>query len=227
MRCLIFPAIALGCRDDARRRRAARGIVRQALRLFVGLMSFTRVLSYEVSGQSRLHLSGQLILANHPSLIDTVFLMAYVDNATCIVKSALWDNPFTYGPVRAAGYIRNTEGPELIEHCIEALRSGDNLIVFPEGSRTPRDGLRRFQRGAANIAVRGDVAVTPVVIRCDPRMLLKGEPWYAVPSRRPHFTLSVGQPIRPQQGGPQSVVRDVRTFTRNLESYFQTEVSAA
>lgn len=44
---------------------------------------------------------GLLILANHPTLIDTVFLMAFVKHADCIVNNNLWRNPFTGGPVRS------------------------------------------------------------------------------------------------------------------------------
>jgi 1-acyl-sn-glycerol-3-phosphate acyltransferase len=51
--------------------------------------------------------------------------------------------------------------------------------------------LGPLQRGAANIAVRGRLDVTPVVIRCEPRTLGKGEKWYLVPARRFHLSVDV------------------------------------
>jgi hypothetical protein len=42
-----------------------------------------------------------MIIANHPSLIDVVFLIGLVRQANCVVKQSLWENPFTRGPVRA------------------------------------------------------------------------------------------------------------------------------
>src|SRR5947209_5702796 len=84
-----------------------------------------------------------------------VFLMAFVKRADCIVKSQLWHNPFTGGPIRAAAYISSAHGPELVNACIASLRAGNNLIIFPEGTRTPAAGPVALQRGAAHIAVRG------------------------------------------------------------------------
>ena len=165
---VVFPVLSLCVNDEPRRVRLSRDIVRRAFRLFIAMMRGTGVLEFHITGEENADRKGQLILANHPSLIDTVFLLAHVRNATCIVKTALWDNVFTSGPVRAASYIQNRAGLKLIDECIEVLKRGDNLIVFPEGSRTPCTGLRRFKRGAANIAVRGGIPVIPVVISCDP-----------------------------------------------------------
>ncbi|WP_040502940.1 lysophospholipid acyltransferase family protein, partial [Herbaspirillum lusitanum] len=140
LRLMIFPLLNLIVRDEQSRILWARRIIRLAFRAFVELMSALGVLSYRISGRERLQRKGLLILANHPSLIDTVLLMAFVEQADCIVKSALWRNPFTRGPVRAAGYISNAHGPELVDDCISSMRSGGNLIIFPEGTRTPADG---------------------------------------------------------------------------------------
>ena len=48
-----------------------------------------------------------------------------------------------------------------------------------------------LKRGAANIAVRGRRAVTPVVIRCDPPTLGKDDKWWHVPPRQAHFRIDV------------------------------------
>jgi len=137
LRVLVFPLLSLCVREPGSRMRAARAVIRLSFRAFVGVMRLLGVLRYEVRGLEKLDREGQLILANHPTLIDTVFLIAFVRNADCIVKGGLWNNPFTRGPVRAAGYICNDRGPELVEDCIASLGAGGNLIVFPEGTRTP------------------------------------------------------------------------------------------
>ncbi len=56
-------------------------------------MSGVGVLSYEFHGAERLGRPGQIILANHPSLIDVVFLIGFTPQATCIVKEALFPQP--------------------------------------------------------------------------------------------------------------------------------------
>ena len=201
LRVLVFPLLNVVVRERERRVRMAREIIRLTFRAFVGLMRGLGVLRYEFVGLEKLDRGGLLILANHPTLIDTVFLMAFVRRADCIVKSHLWNNPFTRGPVRAAGYISNDGASELIDDCIASLQAGNNLIVFPEGTRTAASGQVSLKRGAANIAVRGRRDVTPVLIVCDPPTLGKGEPWWRVPPRRVQFRIEVQQDI------------DIATFT--------------
>src|SRR4030095_16111244 len=123
---------------------------------------------YEITEVEGLERHGLLILANHPTLIDIVFLMAFVKRADCIVKSKLWRNPFTHATVRAAAYVRNDDyGVRLIEDCVAAVRGGGNLIIFPEGTRTPANGSITLKRGAANIAGRAQGNITAGLVWCD------------------------------------------------------------
>jgi 1-acyl-sn-glycerol-3-phosphate acyltransferase len=166
-----------------------------------------------------------LILANHPTLIDTIFLMAFVRRADCVVKSHLWNNPFTSGPVRAAGYVNNESAADLIDDCIATLRAGNNLIIFPEGTRTPACGTVSLKRGAANIAVRGGRAVTPVLIDCQPPTLGKGEKWWRVPERHAQFRIEVRDDIEigAFTGDGTSEVMAVRHLTDHLQRFFTEE----
>jgi 1-acyl-sn-glycerol-3-phosphate acyltransferase len=233
MRLAVFPLLYLLVWRRERRVTAARTIIRLAFRTYVDVMRVLGVLRYEVRGLEKLERRGLLILANHPTLIDTVFLMAFVRNADCIVKGGLWNNPFTRGPVRAAGYISNGggknggksggdgDGGDLVKDCIASLERGNNLIVFPEGTRTPAGGTISLKRGAANVAVRGARAITPVVIRCDPPTLGKGEKWWRVPPRRVRFSLEVQDDVavEPFIHGSSDVMA-ARRLTEFLQNYF-------
>jgi 1-acyl-sn-glycerol-3-phosphate acyltransferase len=222
MRIVVFPMLNLMVRRPERRVAAARSVIRRAFRAYVDLMRVLGVLRYQISGLDKLERDGLLILANHPTLIDTVFLMAFVKNADCIVKGALWNNPFTRGPVRAAGYISNDGGAALVDDCIASLERGNNLIVFPEGTRTGSDGVISMKRGAANIAVRGARNMTPVLIRCDPLTLGKGEKWWRVPPRRVLIRLDVldDLAIAEFMEGGVSEVMAARQLTEFLQNYF-------
>lgn len=223
---VVFPVLSLLVRDRVRLSALARGIIHQAFRAFIGLMHMLGIFTYEVHGLDKLRRQGLLILANHPSLIDVVFLMSFTRHADCVVKAALVRNPFTRGPVLAAGFICNDTGPGMIEDSIASLRSGNNLIIFPEGTRTPTNGdAAKLQRGAANVAVRGGVDVTPVLIHCQPVLLPKGEPWWRVPESRPHFRIEVcdDMPVAmPIDGGP-SEAQAARRLTQQLTDYFAVE----
>ncbi|PIQ38456.1 MAG: 1-acyl-sn-glycerol-3-phosphate acyltransferase [Lysobacterales bacterium CG17_big_fil_post_rev_8_21_14_2_50_64_11] len=188
---LVFPALSLLVRDQDRRGVYARAIVRSSFAVFLRWMRLLGVLSYEIRGAERLQRRGLLVLANHPTLLDVVFLVSLIPDADCVVRSGLARNLFTRGAVRAAGYISNDGGSRLVYACIASLQSGKNLVIFPEGTRTPKRGVQPLLRGAANIAIRGGFDVTPVLIRCRPPTLAKGEKWYHVPPRRFHVVIEV------------------------------------
>lgn len=224
-----FPWLDLRVRDASRKSRLARAMVRRTFAIFVEWMRVLGILDYRVDGAEKLKREGLLILANHPTLIDVVFLVSLVDNADCVVNARRARNPFMRGPIGAANYISNDSGAGLVENCIRSLRDGGNLLIFPEGTRTPEDGTVRLQRGAANIAVRGRVAVTPVLIDCTPRSLTKGLPWWRVPPSRMRFSIEVRddiavQPFLDAAHGEPALAS--RRLTDHLQNYFATEKPA-
>lgn len=233
LRVLVIPPLQWFVRDPQRRRRWARKLVQWSFASHVGLMRWLGVMTYEVRNGERLQRNGLLILANHPTLIDVVLLVSLLPNADCVVKSAVARNPFMRGPVRAAGYIANDDGAGLVDDCIAAVRAGGNLVIFPEGTRTGRSGELRLQRGAANIAVRGRLDVTPVRLSCTPMTLGKGEKWYRVPSRRFHMVVDVQEDlpiarflngIDPASGGEAIAARRLTDY---LAHYFAGEETRA
>lgn len=195
IRLLVYPVLLLVTRDPERRQKAAQAVIHHGFKWFVALMNGVGVISYEVRGLEKLQRRGLLVLANHPSLIDVVFLVSLIPHADCIVKAALLKNPFTRGPIKAAGFICNSGGAQLVEDCTRSLAEGNNLIIFPEGTRTPLQGSIKLQRGAAHVAVKGRVDITPVHIHTSLPMLRKGVPWWRVPVRKPHFTFEVRDDI--------------------------------
>lgn len=217
--------------DTQYREKLARAIIHHWFRAYVKLMKILGLLIVEVRGTQKLQRQSLLILANHPSLIDVVILISLVKNCVCIVKTALWANPFTWAPVYLAGFIRNTGGPQLIDDAIRAIHAGNNLILFPEGTRTRPDQSILFKRGAANMIVRGKIKqVTPVVITCSEPTLTKGNSWYQIPRQALHFQLEVLDDLTVSTGwgvGRCSAIdeadeaaRQVRNLTQYLQQYF-------
>ena len=220
---IVFPLLNVFVWRPDRRAMIARSLIGFTFRGIVRSMRAMGVFHYEINGLERLERQGLLILANHPTLIDIVFLIAFVKRANCIVKNALWRNPFTHSTVRAAAYIRNDDdGSRLIDDCIAAVRGGSNLIIFPEGTRTPADGSMALKRGAANIAVRGLRNITPVLISCAPAMLAKGVRWWRLPSRPSYFKIDINEDIEvePFIAAAGSDVLAARRLTQYLQEYF-------
>jgi 1-acyl-sn-glycerol-3-phosphate acyltransferase len=226
---LVFPVLGAWPMPAERRARLAKGIIHHAFRSLIGLMNFLGVFSYEVRGAERLRQGGLLILANHPTLLDVVFLMSFVRRADCIVKASLAHNPFMGKTVRAAAYVFNDVGADMVQDCIASLRGGNNMIIFPEGTRTTSPAHLHLKRGAARIALQGGVDITPVRIGCAHPFLRKGDPWYLLPRRRPHFEIVVGDTIAvadfSASGDGEALA--ARRLTDHLTRYFSTDASCA
>lgn len=189
----VWPVLTLVSRDPRVRTRRARRVVRVSMRAFVAMMHGLREVDYSFTGKERLGQPGQLVLANHPTLIDAVMLLAFVRDASCVAKSALFASPLFRGALRACGYIDSRYTLEMIEEATLRLMAGECVVMFPEATRTRPGQEATFHRGAASIALRSGARVTPVFIHCDPPMLAKGQPWYRVPAQRPRLTLRAGE----------------------------------
>ena len=226
LRLVVFPLLSCLPGDAVRHRQRARYTVSRLFWLFIRFMTRTGVLSYEVHGAERLGRPGQMIIANHPSLIDVVFLIGLMRDTNCVVKQSLWQNPFTRSPVRATQYISNDGSVDMLDNAAGALKEGQTLIIFPEGTRTRPGHPPAFHRGAAAIALRGAKILTPVVITVNPTSLTKAEPWYRIPKRRMHFSFRVGADIDPQTfavlGPPPKASRLLNDF---VHDYFIKELA--
>lgn len=226
----LLPFVWLVKRTPADRARLGKRCVQLSFRLFIELMRVLGVLRYRINNfESLRNRSGLLIVANHPSLIDVIFLVAFIDRADCVVKAPLKTNPATFGPITAAGYLVNKGGEQLMDACADSLARGNNLIIFPEGTRSVPGKPLVMQRGAANIALRANVPLTPVCIRCEPTTLTKAEKWYQIPPRRFTMELTVRDDI-----DVAAAIGDVankslasRKLTDYLIGYFSRECARA
>ena len=196
-----------------------------SFRLYINFMRFIGLLSYEIHGQERLRTNKkQLVVANHPSLLDVVFLISIMPHANCVVKGALRHNPFTRPPIDACRFISG-DSESLVDDGVASLNSGETLMIFPEGTRTVPDEPFRLHRGAANIALQSQTPITPVYISCKPQTLLKTEKWYQIPKTPPHFTISVLDDMEIESyltnGAAQS--KNARVLTRRIAQCFEQQ----
>jgi len=151
----IFPLQKIFIKDTEKQKQKARKTVHYTFKFFISLMALTGIFRFDLAQAKTLAKKrGQLVLANHPSLIDVVVLISIMPNADCVVKAHLFKNPFLRGVVKNTGYISNADPEGLLVDCKKSLGIGNNVIIFPEGTRTTVGRKLKFQRGAANIALR-------------------------------------------------------------------------
>ena len=223
---LVLPVVwALGG-GQGRRQRRARYLAHKTFALFILTMRLLGVLTWQASHRERLLLPGQLILANHPTLLDVVFLVSLVPDACCVVGKGLDSNPAMRGFIGMAGYITNDNGQRMLAAAEKAMRGGSSVIIFPEGTRSKPGQPLRFLRGAANIALRTRATVRPVTISCAPLSLTKGSAWHEIPDRPVRFRIRAGKRIdmAAYRQAPPAVA--ARRLTLDLQEHFTRELGA-
>ena len=226
---VVFPSIDLLTPEASQRRERYHALMRWAFRAFIGTLAGLRVIEIKIDDPvALLGSKGVIVVANHPTLIDIVLLSAFIPRAQCIVKRELWDSPFLGRLMRGSGYIPNDLEPEaIISACRVALADGRSLIVFPEGTRS-RPGMKlRFHRGFAHLATLLGADIQLALISCTPPTLAKGEQWWAIPSRRPHFRVSPAGWIRAaswQGDGHRSLA--ARDIARRVERFYNEQLAA-
>jgi len=179
------------------RRRVVTAVVNGFFKALVAMLQVLGVMELEVQGLSKLRqLRTAIVVANHPTYLDVMVLLALMPVACCVVKGAHWSNPCFWGIVRAARYVSNADPSELIDAGARSLDAGYPMIVFPEGTRSPsQDALHPFSRGFAHMALKGGNPMVPVLIDCDPPAFTKEQRWYHVPERAFRIRVVVLDPV--------------------------------
>lgn len=196
MGLLIFPLMFVFLRNSEQRKFAARRWIGKAFGGFWEMMNVLGVLDYRIEGLEHIDGHGnQLVVANHPTLIDVVLLISVFPRANCVIKEAVTRNIFMRSVVRAADYISNSEPEDVLGSCVSYVSGGGSLLLFPEGTRTRQGQPIDFKPGAATVAARSGADVLPVAIECKPLFLSKELPWYFVPDERPAFTIRILAPV--------------------------------
>ncbi len=217
---VLYPYTKDHSNNDLATQLKARKLVGSTWRFFVRYLVWSGVLEVKYQGFERLGRKGQLVLSNHPSLLDVVLIFSREHRFNCIVKQDLLHNPAMKSPILACGFLPNTESEELLEQSHRVLQN-QALLLFPEGTRTGWDGVVKLHRGAVSIGLRSATVITPVVIKMKPLNFKKGQPWYKIPDTRIQYELSVGEDIDPQRWLAEKPLPIAsRRLNQYLEDYF-------
>jgi 1-acyl-sn-glycerol-3-phosphate acyltransferase len=222
---VVFPLIRLGPGDDRTKEFRAQYGIHLATRLYVWVIQILGICRIRCHGLERLREPGQLVVANHPTLLDAIVLMAHMPQTDCVVKERYFHDRYVGRTAHGAGYIPSTDGPSLVAECAKRIMDGRSLIIFPEGTRSPANGLGPLARGAAHVALRACRDPLPVTIDCQPATLFHGQKWWEVPDRRFTLTIRVGEPlvIKDIVNEDMSRARAARLLTASLRSHFERQ----
>ncbi|RRJ93997.1 1-acyl-sn-glycerol-3-phosphate acyltransferase [Flavobacterium macacae] len=117
-----------------------------------------------------------VIIANHTSFLDILAMGMLNPKIVFLVSDWVYNSPIFGKGVRLAGFYPVSQGLEGgVEHLREKVNQGFSLMVFPEGSRSTDNHIKRFHKGAFYLAEQFNLDILPVVIHGNSEVLPKGD----------------------------------------------------
>lgn len=175
---------------------------------------------YEIKGAENIPKGTPfVVMAKHQSTWETFFLQLYFHPLSTILKKELLRIPcFGWGLAMMRPIPIDRSNPraaikEVKEKGVMRLQQGMNVLVFPEGTRTPYGETGTYARSGADIAVSAGVPVLPVAHNAG--LLWPMHIWKKYPGT---ITVSIGQPI-PVDG------RNSKQITEEVKQWVETEIT--
>jgi 1-acyl-sn-glycerol-3-phosphate acyltransferase len=202
----LFPATRV---DAMQRAHMLQGIMRRAFRLLHDLLRWSRLIDFNARTPIGAMPEGAAVLvANHPGFLDVTALMASVENLTTAVKPVLyrrrWWRPLLDGARLFEGAADALDSAHVVEAATDRLREGFRVLIFPEGTRSPRSSppaLHKFGRTAFEVACRANVPVVPLVLDFEPVWLGKNQGILALPDQTPRLRVRALPAVWPADCG--------------------------
>ncbi|MBL8133699.1 MAG: 1-acyl-sn-glycerol-3-phosphate acyltransferase [Anaerolineae bacterium] len=169
------------------RRRIMRAFARFVFRLVLRL-EFRGVENVPANG-------GAVLMMNHISLLDPILCIAAVTHRFVVPMSKIENlhNPVVGPLVRAWGAFtvnRDEVDRKALMNSIELLKSGELILIAPEGTRQEH-GLARPKEGFAYVVTKADAVIVPAAIS-------GAKDWQKSLLRlqRPHIVVNFGKPFK-------------------------------
>lgn len=138
---------------------------------------------------------GVVIASNHRSYADPVLLTMYMKRPVkYMAKEELFRNKLFAAFIRMLGAFpvkRGSGDMKVIEDSVNILKNGNNLVIFPEGTRSKENKVGRGKTGVAMIAAKAGADVLPVGICFEGNKL----------KFRSRLTVKIGRLIRYEELG--------------------------
>lgn len=207
---------------DWRAQRAVQYSIHRLFRNLIRWLAFVRLIEIEYRGFERLPSQGCVIVANHPGLLDAIFLLARVPAAVCVFKPSVRRNPLLGPAAVRAGYLPSDRRLELVRAAAASIRTGTTLLVFPEGTRTPAGrSVGPFKPGFALIARRAATPVQLVRITVEGSLLAKGQALWQLPRLPARVVLEAGPCF------DSTAIRSTAALVAATEAWFRVSPAGA
>ena len=220
--------IELIVRNKDKKQQILRYLVKKSFQFIVRICSIFSVFKVKFRNIDLLEQKhGYVIISNHPTLADYLILYSRLNNSTTVMVADKLNRTFMRKIICNMGYVSNNVDAEKITTI---LSDSDNILIFPEGTRTRNSKYLKFHRGAVNFSIRNQMPIIPIFIKCSEPTFLSDKffNWKA-PETIPVFSISVGNVIDYRNlintNEPTSI--QIRKLNNYLEKLYNREIQSA
>ncbi|HXK25682.1 MAG TPA: lysophospholipid acyltransferase family protein [Myxococcota bacterium] len=160
--------------------RSGEGVIWVARR-WVSWILATCHIEVECDGLDRIDAKRPYVfMSNHQSVIDTAAIVATLPVSwRFVAKRELVWIPFFGWALGLGGHVIIDRGNRdsavrSLKRAADRIRSGTNVIIFPEGTRSESGVLGEFKSGGFHLAIEAGVPILPITVSGSKRITPKG-----------------------------------------------------
>lgn len=166
-------------------------------RFFIWWAKLTCGLKYNIIGQNNLPKAPFVVLCNHQSMWETIFMQVLLPPQSWVLKrELLWIPFFGWGlalikPI-AVSRSKLSDIKVILNKGVQRLGEGLCVVFYPEGTRIAPGSKRRYSRTGAALAIAAKAPVIPIAHNAG-NFWPRGA-WIKSPGT---ITIRIGKPIEP------------------------------
>ncbi|HEX5067724.1 MAG TPA: lysophospholipid acyltransferase family protein [Myxococcota bacterium] len=121
-----------------------------------------------------------VFMSNHQSVIDTAAIVSTLPVSwRFVAKRELLFVPFFGWALGLGGHVivdrgNHEKAMRSMKRAAERIRGGTNVIIFPEGTRSPSGVMGPFKSGGFHLAIEAGVPVLPITVSGTNQITPKG-----------------------------------------------------
>lgn len=175
----------------------------------------------DVKGLENIPKTPFIAVSNHQSEWETLFLASLLCPASIVMKESLLKIPvYGWGQSLLKPIAIDRSSPKasiraILKTGAMRLKEGNNLLIFPEGTRVDAGDIKRYTRTAFKLAAETNTPILPMVHN-------SGEFWLKKGFKRGTIRLVIGKPIVPNEQPSNDLVKQVESWSKETFDRFYT-----
>lgn len=173
----------------------------------------------DISGIENLPDEPFIAVSNHQSEWETLYLAYLLCPSSIVMKESLLKIP-VYGwgqrllkPIAIDRSSPKASIKAILSNGATRIEEGNNLLIFPEGTRVDAGEIKRYTRTAFKLAAQTETPIIPIVHN-------SGDHWVKKGFKPGTIKIRVGKPIYPKNQDSDALLKEAEGWSKNTYNSF-------